>query len=83
MTDAERFQLCRKKQDDPTLTQRKLAAWVESTYGNKLMQGTISNTLKRSAELLPASGTANQSGKSHKTVNCPLMENALLEWFQT
>ena len=69
--------------DAPSPTQRELASWVESTFGKNVTQGTIFNTLKRSAELLAASGTANLSGKSHKAVNYPMMENELLEWFQT
>ena len=78
MTDAERSQLCRKKQDASALTQRELDAWVESKFGKKVTQGTISNTLKRSAELLAASGTSKQSRKPHKAVNYPLLKNALL-----
>ena len=68
--------------DAPSPTQRELASWVESTFGKNVTQGTISNTLKRSAELLAASGAANQSGKRHKAVNYPLMVKVLLMWFQ-
>ena len=35
MTDAERSQLCRKKQDASALTQRELDAWVESNLARK------------------------------------------------
>ena len=52
VTEAERMTLCQKKIDSPKITQTQLAAWVETTFCKKISQGTFSNTLKRSAELL-------------------------------
>ncbi|RKF82436.1 hypothetical protein GcC1_015046 [Golovinomyces cichoracearum] len=49
-------------------------------------QGTVSNTLKRSKELLRGAEIAqgsNPNAKRYKAVTYPLMEEALNNWFLT
>ena len=77
MTEAECMTLCQKKIDSPKITQTQLAAWVETTFCKKISQGTFSNTLKRSAELLADGKMTNQSIKRHKGVKYSLIEEAL------
>ena len=83
MTNEHRVGICRKKQENPNMTQQELVAWAESEFGIRITQGTVSNTLKRSAELLTGTEGRSRDAKRHKGVKYPLMEEALFEWFQT
>ena len=52
MTDKIRKELCEYKTDHSTCTQKDLQLWLEEKFHSKVSQGTISNTLKQSAEYL-------------------------------
>ncbi|XP_042491031.1 CENP-B homolog protein 2-like isoform X2 [Macadamia integrifolia] len=52
MDVAVRIALCKKKADEPNLTQSDLLKWLQDVYNIKVTQSTISNTLKKSRELL-------------------------------
>ncbi|RKF96024.1 hypothetical protein GcM1_029003, partial [Golovinomyces cichoracearum] len=80
MNDQASVLLYRKKEDNKYLTQNELIAWLNETYKLKVSQGTVSNTLKRSKELLRGAGTtqgSNPNSRRHKAVTYPLMEEAL------
>ena len=82
MTDSIRKELCQMKKDNPTFTQKHLAQWLLDKYKLKVSQGTISNTLRHSEELLSTHHISGSS-KRHKSVSYPLMEAALIEWVNT
>ncbi|KAI9178030.1 hypothetical protein LWI28_021870 [Acer negundo] len=82
MTDGIRKELCQMKMDNPTFTQKYLAQWLLDKYKLKVSQGTISNTLRHSEELLSTHHIGGSS-KRHKSVSYPLMEAALIEWANT
>jgi len=52
LNEADRVAICRKKRENPDITQAQLVKWVKENIGKSVTQGTISNTLKRSAEFL-------------------------------
>ncbi|TDH74210.1 hypothetical protein CCR75_004617 [Bremia lactucae] len=82
MTDNVRVELCEKEQKEPKLTQKELSAWLEARFNVKVIQVNISNTLKRAADLFANADTGTRRAKLHRTVNYPVMESALFEWFQ-
>jgi hypothetical protein len=53
------------------------------THNVSVSQGTISLTLKRSAEILAKKEDVNRAAKRQRTVKYPLMETALYRWFFT
>ncbi|KAK3211989.1 hypothetical protein Dsin_016695 [Dipteronia sinensis] len=82
MTNSIRKELCQMKKDNLTFTQKHLAQWLLVKYKLKVSQGTISNTLRHSEELLIIHHIRGSS-KCHKSVSYPLMEAALVEWVNT
>lgn len=82
MTDKIRKELCQYKKDHPSVTQKNLQQWLEEKHNLKVTQSTISNTLRRSAELLNVDNL-NEGSRRQKMVTFPLMEEALLQWFQS
>ncbi|KAL6498035.1 hypothetical protein OROGR_028432 [Orobanche gracilis] len=82
MTDKIRKELCQYKKDHPGVTQKNLQQWLEEKHHLKVTQSTISNTLRRSAELLNVDNL-NESSRRKKMVTFPLMEKALAEWVQS
>ncbi len=52
MTDEVRIALCNHKKRNPTLSQVELQRWLKSEHNIDVSQPTISQTLKRSTELL-------------------------------
>jgi len=81
MTDEVRLALIWYKKNHPGATQKELIKWLEDTHQFKVSQATVSSTLKRSAELLAKATTSNLNSKRQKTVEFPVMEAALAEWF--
>jgi hypothetical protein len=52
MTNEVRIALCEHKKKHPSFTQVDLITWLQETHNISVSQGTISQTLKRSAEIL-------------------------------
>lgn len=82
MSDDIRICLCRHHTQNPELTQTDLVRWVYDSYGLKVTQATVSNTLKRKSELLGRTSETNLSAKRQRSVRYPLMESALVDWFK-
>ncbi len=80
MTNEVRIALCEHKKKHPSLTQANLITWFQETHN---IQGTISLTLKRLAEILAKKEDENRTAKRQQTVKYPLMETALYWWFLT
>jgi hypothetical protein len=83
MTNEVRIALCEHKKKHPSLTQADLITWLQETHNVFVSQGTISLTLKRSAEILAKKEDVNRAAKRQRTVKYPLMETALYRWFIT
>ncbi len=83
MTNEVRIALCEHKKKHPSLTQADLITWLQETHNVSVSQGTISLTLKRSAEILAKKEDVNRTAKRQRTVKYPLMETALYRWFLT
>jgi hypothetical protein len=83
MTNKFRIALCEHKKKHPSLTQADLITWLQETHNVFVSQGTISLTLKRSAEILVKKEDVNRTAKRQRTVKYPLMEMALYRWFLT
>lgn len=81
MTDQIRRELCEYKRDHMACTQRELQSWIEEKFHLKISQGTISNTLKRSAEYLSTNTEKGKATKRHKPAKFPDMEKVVFEWF--
>jgi hypothetical protein len=81
MSNKIRIALCQHQQAHPHLTQKELVQWLKNTHNLTVSQGTISNTLKRSTELLSKTNDQNLGAKRQRTVKYPQMESALFEWF--
>ena len=63
--------------------QIELVTWLQEAHNLKVSQSTVSNTLKRTAELLTLdTDEANPNRKRQQAVQYPMMESALVEWFQ-
>lgn len=82
LTNKIRIELCERKKENPSLSQKQLSKWLEDTHNVSVSQVTISKTLKRSNEILSQPKTINQDAKRQKQTKFPLMETALNEWFQ-
>ncbi len=52
MTDEVHIVLCNNKKRNPTLSQAELQRWLKSEHNIDVSEPTISQTLKRSIELL-------------------------------
>jgi len=83
MTNEVRIAFCEHKKKHPSLTQAYLITWLQETHNVSVSQGTISLTLKCSAEILAKKEDVNQTAKWQRTVKYPLMETALYRWFLT
>jgi hypothetical protein len=83
MTNEVRIALCEHKKKHPSLTQADLITWLQETHNVFVSQGTISLTLKRSAEILAKKEDVNRAAKWQRTVKYPLVEMALYRWFLT
>jgi len=83
MTNEVWIALCEHKKKHPSLTQANLITWLQETHNVFVSQGTISLTLKRSAEILAKKEDVNRMAKRQWTVKYPLMETALYRWFLT
>ncbi|XP_074322991.1 CENP-B homolog protein 2-like [Apium graveolens] len=82
MTDEARKALCEYKRENSSCTQKDLQLWFENKFHLKVSQGTISNTLKRSADYLAANYLEKRKDiKRHKPTKYPDMEKVLYEWF--
>jgi hypothetical protein len=80
MTDEVCIALCNHKKRNPTLSQAELQCWLKSEPNINISQPTISQTLKRSAELLRRDEDPNIQSKRQRTVKFPAMEETLTEW---
>uniref|UniRef100_M4BRK7 HTH CENPB-type domain-containing protein n=1 Tax=Hyaloperonospora arabidopsidis (strain Emoy2) TaxID=559515 RepID=M4BRK7_HYAAE len=81
LTDILRKAICMEKQRRPGLTQEALCRWMLEEHGVKVTQGTISNVLKRSADLLgPQKSDAALHSKLQRAVSYLLVEVALARW---
>jgi hypothetical protein len=83
MTNKVRIALCEHKKKHPSLMQADLITWLQETHNVSVTQGTISLTLKRSAEILAKKEDVNRAAKRQRTVKYPLMETTLYRWFLT
>jgi hypothetical protein len=80
MTDEVRIALCNHKKCNPTLSQVELHRWLKLEHNIDISQPTISQTLKRSAELLRCDEDPNIQSKRQRIVKFPTMEETLAEW---
>ncbi|KAI1319014.1 hypothetical protein EDD11_005212 [Mortierella claussenii] len=86
ITHEQRYHLCLKKQECPSMKQAELAAWFKSQYHTSISQPTISQSLKRSSEILseglfvPGVDTMRMRKRA---VRHPELEMALFEWIKT
>jgi hypothetical protein len=64
MTNEVRIALCEHKKKHPSLTQADLITWLQETHNVSVSQGTISLTLKHSAEILAKKGGCEPNGKA-------------------
>ena len=78
MTDRQRRELCLKKKN-PTLTLANLATWLKEKHKIDVGIPTISNTLKRSNELL-GNDQINLDSKRYKTGHHPDVDRILYKW---
>jgi hypothetical protein len=83
MTNEVRIALCEHKKKHPSFTQVDLITWLQETHNISVSQGTISQTLKRSAEILAKKEDVNRAARRQRIVKYPLMETALYRWFLT
>jgi hypothetical protein len=83
MTNEVQIAFCEHKKKHPSLTQANLIMWLQETHNVSVSQGTISLTLKRSAEILAKKEDVNRTAKRQWTVKYPLMETTLYQWFFT
>ena len=80
-TDILRKAICMEKQRRLGLTQEAPCRWMLQEHGVTVTQGTISNVLKRSADLLgPTKSDAALHSKRQRAVSYPLVETALARW---
>lgn len=80
LNEADRVAICRNKRDNPKLTQAELVKWVKEKLGKSVTQGTISNTLKRSAEILAGDIENDSKRQRQRKVTYPELEEHLFEW---
>ncbi len=80
MTNKVRIALCNHKKRNPTLSQAELQRWLKSEHNIDVSQPTISQTVKRSTELLRRDEDPNIQSKRQRTVKFPTMEETLTEW---
>jgi len=80
MTDEVRIALCNHKKRNPILSQAEFQRWLKSEHNIDVSQPTISQTLKRSAELFRHDEDPNIQSKCQWTVKFPAMEETLVEW---
>ncbi len=80
MTNEVRITLCNHKKRNPTLLQAELQRWLKSEHNIDVSQPTISQTLKRSTELLRCDEDPNIQSKHQQTIKFPAMEETLVEW---
>jgi hypothetical protein len=83
LNEAERLAICEKKRKNPSMTQGELVKWAKEKLGKSVSQGTVSNTLKRSAELLADTTVIDAKRKRQSKVKYPELEERLLEWILT
>jgi hypothetical protein len=80
MMDEVRIALCNHKKRNPTLSQAELQCWFKSKHNIDVSQLTISQTLKRSAELLRLDEDPNIQSKCQRIVKFPMMEETFAKW---
>jgi arginine repressor len=80
MMDEVRIALCNHKKCNPTLSQAELQRWLKSEHNIDVSQPTISQTLKRSTELVRRDEDPNIQSKRQRTVKFPAMEETLAKW---
>jgi len=71
--------ICREKRENQDITQAELVKWVKEKLGKSVSQVTISNTLKRSAEIL-AKNVVDAKRQRQRKVTYPELEERLFEW---
>ncbi|KAG0290652.1 hypothetical protein BGZ96_005898 [Linnemannia gamsii] len=85
ITHEQRYYLCLKKQECPTMKQTELAAWFKETYSFQISQPTISHSLKKSGEIIAQGITApglEPTRVRRRPVRHPELELALYHWVQ-
>ena len=81
LIDEHRIPICCQKESRLATTQVGLVKWLAETHRNKVTHVNVSNTLKRSNELLYLDDTSdNLTVKRHRFVAFPLLEAALYQW---
>ncbi len=81
MTDEVRIALCNHKKRNPTLSQAELLQRsLKSEHNIDVSQPTISQTLKRSVELLKRDEDPNIQSQCQRTIKFPTMEETFVEW---
>ncbi len=78
--DEVRIALCNHKKCNPTLSQAELQRWLKSEHNIDVSQPTISQTLKRSTELVRRDEDPNIQSKCQRIVKFPAMEETLAKW---
>ncbi|KAG0017690.1 hypothetical protein BGZ80_008023 [Entomortierella chlamydospora] len=86
ITHEQRYHLCLKKQECPSMKQSELASWFKEKYNFPISQPTISHSLKRSAEIL--SGGLFTPGIEatrvrKRPVRHPELEQAIYQWVKS
>ncbi|KAF9195436.1 hypothetical protein BGZ51_000010 [Haplosporangium sp. Z 767] len=83
LTHEQRYSLCLKKQQCPTMRQSELAAWFKEKYAFGISQPTVSHSLKKSAEILAIGISApgiEPTRVRNRPVRHPELELALYQW---
>jgi len=83
MTNSQRASVCQYKKDHPNAPLKELKEWLLNEHKIDVSLGTLSNTLKRSAQLLQSSDASRKDEKRHKPAKHPDVEEALFKWFTT
>ncbi|KAF9355929.1 hypothetical protein BGX26_005934 [Mortierella sp. AD094] len=86
ITHEQRYYLCLKKQECPSMKQSELASWFRGKYNFPISQPAISHSLKRSAEIL--SGGLFTPGIEatrvrKRLVRHPELEQAIYQWVKS
>lgn len=82
-TNAQRLEICRHYEANPSLTQNQLAAWVQEAFQlpRTPSQATISKVLKRKSEL-EAATPAMLASRTKRHVRLPEVDAALVRWIR-
>ncbi|CAG8850701.1 23278_t:CDS:1, partial [Gigaspora margarita] len=75
LNNEQRKEVIAYKEKNPSISHVDLASWVKKKFGLEIHQSTIGRLLRSKDDI-----GDNLSAKRQRTVNCPDLENTLLEW---